>query len=124
MLVAKGFSQIEGADYNETSSPVAMLKSIQIMMAIVAYFDYEIWQMDVKTTFLNGFLKEDVYMIQPEDFIDPKYAGKVCKLQKSIYCLKQALRSYNQCFDEVEKSLASLKMMKKPMYIRSLVGAL
>ena len=53
-LVAKGFSQVEGVDYDETFSPVAMLKSVRIMMAITAYFDYEIWQMDVKTAFLNG----------------------------------------------------------------------
>jgi hypothetical protein len=59
-LVAKGFKQIHGIDYDETFSPVAMLESIQILLAIVAYFDYEIWQMDVKTVFLNGNLTEDV----------------------------------------------------------------
>ena len=53
-----------------------MLKSIWIILAIVAYFDYEIWQMGVKTTFLNGNLDEDVYMIQPEGFVDPNNAGK------------------------------------------------
>jgi len=62
-LVAKGFRQVQGIDYDETFSPVAMLKSIWIVLAIAAYFDYEIWQMDVKTTFLNGNLEEDVYMI-------------------------------------------------------------
>jgi hypothetical protein len=59
--------------------------------------------MDVKTTFLNGNLDEDVYMIQPEGFVDPMNAGKICKLQKSIYGLKQASRSWNICFDEVVK---------------------
>src|SRR4051812_38107935 len=59
-LVAKGFRQVQGIDYNETFSPVAMLKSVRIVLAIAAYFDYEIWQMDVKTTFLNGNLDEDV----------------------------------------------------------------
>jgi len=62
-LVAKGFRQVQGIDYDETFSPVAMLKSIRIILAIASYFDYEIWQMDVKTTFLNGNLDEDVYMI-------------------------------------------------------------
>jgi hypothetical protein len=62
-LVTKGFRQIQGIDYDETFSPVAMLKSIRIILAIAAYFDYEIWQMDVKTTFLNENLEEDVYMI-------------------------------------------------------------
>ena len=89
-LVAKGFRQVQGVDYDETFSPVAMLKSVRILLAIAAYFDYEIWQMDVKTTFLNGNLTEDVYMIQPKGFVDPKDAGKVCKLQMSIYGLKQA----------------------------------
>ena len=70
-----------------------MLKSIRILLAIAAYFDYEIWQMDVKTAFLNGNLNEDVYMIQPEGFVNPKDARKVCKLQKAIYVLKQASRN-------------------------------
>jgi hypothetical protein len=100
-LVVKGFKQIHGIDYDETFSLVAMLKSVQILLAIAAYFDDEIRQMDVKMTFLNGNLTEDVYMTQPEGFIDPKYAGKICKLQKSIYGLKQASRSCNLCFDEV-----------------------
>ena len=55
------------------------------MLAIAAFYDYEIWQMDVKTTFLNGFLEEELYMMQPEGFVDPKGANKVCKLQRSIY---------------------------------------
>ena len=70
-LVAKGFSQVQGVDYDETFSPVAMLKSVRIMLAIAAFFDYEIWQMGVKTAFLNGFLKEEVYMMQPKGFVDP-----------------------------------------------------
>ena len=62
-LVVKGFRQVQGIDYDKTFSPVAMLKSIRIILAIAAYFDYEIWQMDVKTAFLNGNLDEDMYMI-------------------------------------------------------------
>ncbi|KAJ9561255.1 hypothetical protein OSB04_006415 [Centaurea solstitialis] len=79
-LVAKGFTQTHGIDYDETFSPVAMLKSIRILMAISAYFNYEIWQMDVKTAFLNRKLTEDVYMLQPDGFVDPKNPNKVCKL--------------------------------------------
>jgi hypothetical protein len=100
-LVAKGFKQIHGIDYDETFSPVAMLKSIRILLAIAAHYDYEIWQMDVKTVFLNGNLTEDVYMIQPEGFVDPQNSGIVCMLRKSIYGLKQGSRSWNLCFDEV-----------------------
>ena len=67
-LVAKGYRQRYGIDYDETFSPVVMLKSIRIMLALAAHFDYEIWQMDVRMAFLNGELKEEVYMMQPEGF--------------------------------------------------------
>ena len=82
-LVAKGFWQVQGVDYNEIFSTVAILKSVRIKLAIATF--YEIWQMDVKTPFLNGFIKEELYMMQPEGFVDPKGANKVCKLQRSIY---------------------------------------
>ena len=65
-LVAKGFRQVRGVDYDETFSPVVMLKSVRIMLAIAIFS--EIWQMDVKTAFLNGFIKEELYMMQPEGF--------------------------------------------------------
>ena len=65
-LVAKGFKQVHGIDYDETFSTAAMLKSIRIILAIGLYYDYDIWQMNVKTTFLNGYLEEEVYMKQPE----------------------------------------------------------
>ena len=71
---------------------MAMVKSIRILLAIAAFHDYEIWQMDVKTAFLNGSLEEDVYMTQPEVFVDPRNAGKVCKLRRSIYGLKKSSR--------------------------------
>jgi hypothetical protein len=117
-LVAKGFRQVQGVDYDETFSPVAMLKSVRIILAIAAYFDYEIWQMDVKTAFLNGNLSEDVYMTQPEGFVDPKNASKICKLQKSIYGLKQASRSWNIRFDEVVKGFGFIKNEEPCVYKR------
>ncbi|KAJ9556642.1 hypothetical protein OSB04_011256 [Centaurea solstitialis] len=113
-LVAKGFTQTHGIDYDETFSPVAMLKTIRILMAISAYFNYEIWQMDVKTAFLNGKLTEDVYMEQPEGFKDPKNPNKVCKLLKSIYGLKQASRSWNLHFDERIKEFGFAKSEFEP----------
>jgi hypothetical protein len=102
-LATKGFKQIHGIDYDKTFSPVVMLKSVRILLAIATYFDYEIWQMNVKTDFLNAKLTEDVYMTQPEGLVDPKHVGKICKLQKSIYGLMQASQSWNLCFDEVVK---------------------
>ena len=88
---------------------MTMLKFVQIILAIAAYFDYEIWQMHVKTAFLNRNLTDDVYMMQPEGFVDPTNAGKICKLQKSIYGLKQACRSWNIHFDEVVKGFGFIK---------------
>ncbi|GJU63627.1 retrotransposon protein, putative, ty1-copia subclass [Tanacetum coccineum] len=92
-LVAKGYTQTYGVDYGETFSPVADIRAIRILLAIAAFYDYEIWQMDVKTAFLNGHLSEDMYMVKPEGFVDPKHPNKVCKLQRSIYGLKQASRT-------------------------------
>ena len=87
-LVAKGFTQTPRVDYDETFSPVAKIKSIRVLLAISAFHDYEIWQMDVKTVFLNGKLAEDVYMGQPEGFVSTEYPNRVWKLEKFIYRLK------------------------------------
>ena len=78
------------------------------MLAVATFC--EIWQMDVKTAFLKWiFLKEEFYMIQPEGFVDPKGAKKVCKLQQSIYGLVQASRSWNKCFDSVIKAFGFIQ---------------
>ena len=83
-LSQKGFRQVQGVDYDESFSLVSMLKSVRIMLAIATF--YEIWQMDVKTAFLKWiFLKERLYMMQPEGFVDPKGTNKICKLRRSIY---------------------------------------
>ena len=108
-LVAKGFRQVQGVEYDETFSPIAMLKSVRIMLAIVIFYNYEISQIDVKTTILNGFLKEELYMMQPEGFVDSEGAKKACKLQRSIYGLVQAFWSWNICFDEVIKAFGFLQ---------------
>ena len=122
-LVAKGYRQTQGVDYDETFSPVAMLKSIRILIAIAAYYDYEIWQMDVKTAFLNGNLLEDVYMTQHEGFVDPKNAGKVCKLQNFIYGLKQASRSWNLRVDETVKQFGFIKNEDEPCVYKKISGS-
>ena len=81
------------------------------MLSIAIFYDYEIWQMDVKIAFLNGFRKEELYMMQPEGFFDPKNADKVCKLQRSIYGLVQASRSWNVCFDEMIKDFGCIQSL-------------
>ncbi|GJV45604.1 retrotransposon protein, putative, ty1-copia subclass [Tanacetum coccineum] len=102
-LVAKGYTQLYGVNYEETFSPVADIRAIRILISIAAYYDYEIWKMDVKTAFLNAYLDEDIYMVQPKGFVDPNHPRKVCKLQRFIYGLKQASRSWNKRFDEKNK---------------------
>src|SRR5438105_8527355 len=100
-LVAKGFTQREAVDYNETFSPVSSKDSFRIVMALVAHFDLELNQMDVKTAFLNGDLREKVYMAQPEGFVVEGKEHMGCQLKKSIYGLKQASRQWYLKFDEV-----------------------
>ncbi|GJS81211.1 retrotransposon protein, putative, ty1-copia subclass [Tanacetum coccineum] len=117
-LVAKGCTQTYGIDYEETFSPVADIRAIRILIAIAAYYDYEIWQMDVKTAFLNGRLDEDIYMEQPEGYVNPKYPNRVCKLQRSIYGLKQASRQWNKRFDEEIKKFGFTQNRDEPCVLR------
>nr|GEX19604.1 hypothetical protein [Tanacetum cinerariifolium] len=78
-LVAKGYTQTPGINYEETFSLVADIRAIRILIVIAAYYDYEIWQMDVKTVFLNGYLNEEVYMEQPEGFVNLKYPNRASR---------------------------------------------
>jgi hypothetical protein len=98
-LVAKGYSQVEGVDFNETFAPIAKFTTIRCMLAIGAAMDLEIHQMDVKTAFLNGELEEDIYMDQPQGFMQDGKEHLVCKLKKSLYGLKQSPRAWYQCID-------------------------
>jgi hypothetical protein len=94
-LVAKGFTQKEGVDYNETFSPVSKkdsFKIVRIVMALVAHYDLELHQMDVKTAFINGDLDETIFMAQLEHFVVKSKEHLGCRLKKSIYGLKQASR--------------------------------
>ncbi|GJU86226.1 retrotransposon protein, putative, ty1-copia subclass [Tanacetum coccineum] len=113
-LVAKGYTQTPRIDYEETFSPVADIRAIRILIAIAAFYDYEIWQMDVKTAFLNGYLSEEVYMEQPEGFVNPKFPNRVCKLKRSIYGLKQASRQWNKRFDDEIKKFGFTQNHDEP----------
>ncbi|GJZ44369.1 retrovirus-related pol polyprotein from transposon TNT 1-94 [Tanacetum coccineum] len=93
-LVAQGYNQQEGIDFDETFSPVARLEAIRIFLAFATYMNFIVYQMDVKSAFLNGKLKEEVYVKQPPGFESNEFPNHVCKLDKALYGLKQAPRAW------------------------------
>jgi hypothetical protein len=93
-LVAQGYSQKEGIDYEETFAPVARLEAIRILLAFSVAKEFKLYQMDVKSAFLNGFLKEEVYVRQPPGFEIVEFPHKVYRLRKALYGLKQAPRAW------------------------------
>jgi hypothetical protein len=95
--VAKGYSQVEGLDFGETYAPVARLESIRILLAYATYHGFKLYQMDVKSAFLHGPIKEEVYVEQPPGFEDSEYPNHVYKLSKALYGLKQAPRAWYEC---------------------------
>ncbi|GJZ34278.1 retrovirus-related pol polyprotein from transposon TNT 1-94 [Tanacetum coccineum] len=97
-LVARGYRQEEGIDFEESFAPVARLEAIRIFLAFAAYMNMVVYKMDVKTTFLNGNLREEVYVSQPDGFVDLDNPNNVDKLKKALYGLKQALRVYDMLY--------------------------
>ncbi|GJX43405.1 retrovirus-related pol polyprotein from transposon TNT 1-94, partial [Tanacetum coccineum] len=93
-LVAQGYNQQESIDYDETYAPVARLESIRILLAYACALDFKLFQMDVKSAFLNGFINEEVYVAQPSGFIDFEKPDHVYKLKKALYGLKQAPKAW------------------------------
>ncbi|GJV43280.1 retrovirus-related pol polyprotein from transposon TNT 1-94 [Tanacetum coccineum] len=93
-LVARGYRQEEGIDFEESFAPVARLEAIRIFLAFAAHMNMVVYQMDVKTAFLNGNLREEVYVSQPDGFVDPDNPYHVYKLKKALYGLKQAPRAW------------------------------
>ncbi|GKB06922.1 integrase, catalytic region, zinc finger, CCHC-type containing protein [Tanacetum coccineum] len=93
-LVARGYRQEEGIDFEESFAPVARLEAIRIFLAFAAHMNMVVYQMDVKTAFLNGNLREEVYVSQPDGFVDPDNPNHVYKLKKALYGLKQAPRAW------------------------------
>jgi hypothetical protein len=93
-LVAQGFAQIEGMDFEDTFAPVARLEAIRLLLAFASFHNFKLYQMDVKSAFLNGPLKETAYVAQPPGFEDPCRPNHVYLLHKALYGLKQAPRAW------------------------------
>nr|GEV10328.1 retrovirus-related Pol polyprotein from transposon TNT 1-94 [Tanacetum cinerariifolium] len=140
-LVAVGYSQQEGIDYDETFTPVAQIEAIRLFLAYAAHKDFTVFQIDVKTTFLNGILKEEVYVGQPLGFVSKQYPDHVYALDKALYGLKQAPRAWYDVLSQflidsgfqkvptpmVEKAKLKLDLVGKPVDhtdYRSMIGSL
>nr|GEZ33976.1 Gag-Pol polyprotein [Tanacetum cinerariifolium] len=108
-LVAKGYAQEEGINFEESFALVARLEAVRIFVTHVVHMSFPIYQMDVKMAFLNGSLKEEVYVAQPEGFVDPDHPKKVYRLRKALYRLKQAPRAW---YNELSKFLTSKSFTK------------
>ncbi|GJR96612.1 copia protein [Tanacetum coccineum] len=100
-LVVQGYNQQEGIDYDETYAPVAILESIRILLAYACALDFKLFQMDVKSAFLNSFINEEVYVAQPPGFIDFEKLDHVYKLKKALYGLKQAPKAWTADFGKI-----------------------
>ncbi|XP_071902745.1 uncharacterized protein [Coffea arabica] len=108
-LVAKGYTQTYGVDYSDTFSPVAKLTSIRLFISLAATNNWPLYQLDVKNAFLHGDLQEEVYMEQPPGFVAQGESGKVCRLRKSLYDLKQSPRTWFGRFSEVVQEFGMKK---------------
>lgn len=123
-LVAQGYSQRQGLDYEETFSPVVRFESVRTVVSLAISEKMKLHQMDVKTAFLNGELTEDVFMKQPEGFIKPGKENLVCRLKRSIYGLKQSPRCWNTALDDHLKSMNFEQTRSDPCLYVSTQGEL
>jgi hypothetical protein len=112
-LVCKGYAQIEGINFEETFAPVAKMEEIRLLLAYACSKNIKVYQMDVKSSFLNGELEEEVYIEQPEGFQLSENIDYVCKLNKTLYGLKQAPRSW---YSRLDKYLQQARFRKESAY--------
>ena len=117
-LVAKGYVQRHGVDFDEVFAPVTRLETVHVIIALAASNGWEIHHLDVKTAFLHGELKEEVFVSQPEGFKIKGSEHKVYKLHKALYGLKQAPRTWNIKLHQILKSLGSHVVPRSPHCIR------
>ncbi|KAL5851084.1 hypothetical protein ACOSQ3_006202 [Xanthoceras sorbifolium] len=122
-LVAKGFTQNEGINYTETFSPVSKKHSLRVILVLVAQFNFELQQMDMKTAFLNGDLEDEVFMKQPKGFSSSDGEQLVCKLKKSIYDLKQASRQWYLKFHNVISSFGFVENIMNQCIYQKVSGS-
>ena len=92
-MAAQGYTQVEGIDFEESFALVARLESIRILLSIACIMNFKLYQMDMKSAFLNGILNEEVFVEQPKGFQDPHFPDHVFRLKKALYGLKQAPRA-------------------------------
>jgi hypothetical protein len=92
-LVAQGYTQVEGLDFDETFAPVARLEVVRLLLGVACILKFKLFQMDVKSAFLNGYLQEEVYVEQPKGFVEARFPNHVYKPKKALYGLKQAPRA-------------------------------
>ncbi|GKF56692.1 copia protein [Tanacetum coccineum] len=114
-LVEKGYRQEEGIDFEESFAPVARLEAVRMFIAYAAHKNITMFQMDVKTTFINGPLKEEVYASQPKGFIDLKFPDHIYRLKKALYGLKQAPRAW---YDKLSSFLTSKGIIDPTLFTR------
>ena len=103
-IVAQGYSQMEGIDYDEKFAPVSHIESIKILLALAYHLKFKLYQMHIKIAFLNRLLKEDVYVAQPKGFINPHFLDHMLYFKKTLYGLKQAFRAW---YDRLTQYLVS-----------------
>ncbi|GKA15002.1 zinc finger, CCHC-type containing protein [Tanacetum coccineum] len=118
-LVAKGYVQEQGIDFDEVFAPVARIETVRLILALAAYHGWQVHHLDVKSAFLHGELKEEVYVTQPEGFVQQGNSGKVYKLTKALYGLRQAPRAWNVKLDQTLKLLNFKKCnLEQAVYTR------
>nr|KYP69003.1 Retrovirus-related Pol polyprotein from transposon TNT 1-94 [Cajanus cajan] len=119
-LIAKGYSQQPRVDYNETFAPVARLDTIRALIALAAQKGWNIYQLDVKSAFLNGVLEEEIYVEQPPGFVMKGHEGKVLRLKKASYGLKQAPRTWYSKIDQYFTDHGFMRSKSEPtLYIKT-----
>ena len=122
-LVCKGYAQVEGIDFEKTFAPVARLEAIRMFLALAVYKSFKVYQMDVKSAFLNGNLEEKVYIEQPDGFQLGDDSNMVCKLKKALYGLKQAPRAWYSRLDAYLQHLGYKKrVVDSNLYVRTEEG--